>query len=66
VQKAALSRGGARARRQIPPDRRLADIDAELEQFAVDARCAPEGVGSTHPVDQVVDLAFICDRRGTV
>jgi hypothetical protein len=46
VQKAAPSRGGGPgASRQIPPDRGLADINAELEQFAMDARRAPERVG---------------------
>jgi hypothetical protein len=39
VQKAAPSWGrGLGASRQIPPNRGLADIDAELEQFAMDAR----------------------------
>jgi hypothetical protein len=42
VQKATPSRGrGLGAPRQIPPDCGLADIHAELEQFAVDARRAP-------------------------
>src|SRR5882757_6723047 len=35
---------------------RLADIDAELEQFAVDARRAPERVGQAHFPDQPTDL----------
>jgi hypothetical protein len=44
-----------------PPDHvlgnaRLADIDAELEQFAMDARCAPERVGQAHVPDQLTDL----------
>jgi hypothetical protein len=35
----------------------LADIDAQLEQLAVNARCTPTGILSAHPVDQVSDLA---------
>jgi len=43
VQKATPSRGGGLgAPWQIPPDRGLADIDAELEQFAMEARCPLE------------------------
>ena len=34
----------------------LADLDAELEQFAVDAGGAPERVGQAHPADQITDL----------
>jgi hypothetical protein len=55
VQEAAPSRGGSLgAPRQIPPARRLADIDPKLEQFASDARCAPERLGRAHPADQVL------------
>jgi hypothetical protein len=57
---------GARARRQIPPEGGLADIDAELEQFAVDARCAPEGVGSPHLVDEVMDFGIHLGSSETV
>jgi hypothetical protein len=32
--------------------RRLSDLKAELEQFAVDARCAPKRVLDAHPPDQ--------------
>lgn len=39
-----------------PPDRGLADLDAELEQFAVNAGGAPERVGLAHPADQITDL----------
>src|SRR5712691_2989203 len=31
---------------------RLSDIDAELEQFAVDPRCTPQWVGKAHVTDQ--------------
>jgi hypothetical protein len=59
VQKAAPSRGGGlRASRQIPSDRGLADINAELEQFAMDTRRAPERVGRAHPADQVADFGI--------
>jgi hypothetical protein len=42
VQKAPPSRGGTfMAPRKVSPDSALANLDAELEQFAVDARCSP-------------------------
>jgi hypothetical protein len=45
VQKAARMRGGSfPALRRMGPDCGLADLDTELEQFAVDARCTPEGL----------------------
>jgi hypothetical protein len=31
-----------------PEDRGLADLDAELEELAVNPRCAPERVGAAH------------------
>ena len=53
-QKAAPSRGGSfRAPRQIPSNRGLTDLDAEFEEFAVDARCAPERVVEARLTDQV-------------
>ncbi len=36
--------------------RRLGYVDAELKQFAVDSRCAPEWVGPAHAPDQQPDL----------
>jgi transposase InsO family protein len=42
--------------RQVSADRGLADLDAELEQFAVEAGGAPERVGQAHPADQNMDL----------
>ncbi len=36
----------------------LADIDAELEQFAMDAGCAPERVGQADLPDQPTDLQW--------
>src|SRR6266404_6265825 len=41
---------------QVLGNARLADIDAELEQFAVDAGCAPARVGKAHVPDQLTDL----------
>src|SRR5215469_6621726 len=41
-------------------DAALADVDAELEQFAMNARCTPGGILPAHPADQVPNLA--CDR----
>ena len=37
-------------------DRRLRDLDPELEQLAMDARCAPQWILHTHTPDQTVDL----------
>jgi hypothetical protein len=46
VQKAAPGRGGDFGPPwQVSPDRGLADLDAGLEQFAVDAGAPPERVG---------------------
>ena len=42
---------------------RLADVDAELEQFSVNARCAPGRILPTHPTDQIAD--FVSDGRTT-
>ena len=35
----------------------LSDVDAELEQFTVDAWCAPSGILPAHLADQISDLA---------
>ena len=37
-------------------DSGLADLDPKLEEFAVDARCAPQRVLSRHAPDQCPDL----------
>jgi len=48
--------------RRSPPPRhvlghtRLSDINAELEQFAVDPSCSPQRVGKAHVADQLTDL----------
>ena len=38
-------------------DAALSDVDAELEQFPVDAGCTPTGILPTHLADQISDLA---------
>jgi hypothetical protein len=61
-QKAAPSRGGSfRAPRQIPSNGGLTNLDDELEQFAVDARCLPEWVVEAHLTDQI---AYFVARLG--
>jgi hypothetical protein len=35
---------------------RLSDIDAELEQFSMDPRRAPQWIGNAHLVDQPADF----------
>src|SRR5882757_7967664 len=42
--------------RDVLGDRRLGDLDAELEQFAMYARCAPQPIGQAHLPDQPADL----------
>jgi hypothetical protein len=65
VQKAAPSRAGRLgAPRRIPSDCGLADIDAELEQFAMDARCAPQRIGRADPADQVTDFGIRLGSTG--
>jgi len=39
-------------------DRSLTDLDAELEQLAMDPRCTPERVGAAHLTNQVTNLAL--------
>ena len=43
-------------------DARLSDLKAELEQFAMDARRAPQRVLDTHPPDQRPQIRSICGR----
>jgi len=40
----------------------LPNVDAELEQFTVDAWCAPRWVFAAHPADQVADFT---GKRGS-
>ena len=54
---AAAGRGGDfGSPRHVSPDGGLADVNPELEQFAVDAGRTPERVGEAHPTDQITDL----------
>src|SRR6476661_9062040 len=58
VEERAPGRGGGLGPpRQISADRCLADLDAELEQLAVDAGSAPKRVCLAHLADQITDLA---------
>ena len=57
---------GALGRRgRCLPTSSLADVDAELEQFAVDARGAPERIGATHLTDQGPDFGARLGASGT-
>src|ERR1035437_4064750 len=40
----------------IPSDRRLGDLEAELEQFTMDAWCAPERVRAAHLANERAQL----------
>jgi hypothetical protein len=56
-QEAAPSRGGSvTTPSKMPADSSLAHFDAELEQFAMDARRAPERIGAAHLTDQGSDF----------
>jgi hypothetical protein len=58
-QEAAPSRGGSLGTpREVPADSSLAHVDAEFEQFAVDARHAPERIGAAHLTDQGPDFGL--------
>jgi hypothetical protein len=50
---------------QVSSNRGLADLDAELEQLAVDTGCAPERVGEAHLVDQITDFGTHLGPSGT-
>jgi hypothetical protein len=57
VQERPPSRGGHfGSPRQVSADRRLADRDPKLDQFAVDAVRTPERIGDTHLADQITDF----------
>jgi hypothetical protein len=63
---AAPSRGGSvGVPREVPSDSSLAHLDAELEQFAVDARRAPERIGAVRPTDQGLDFGARLGASGT-
>src|SRR5262249_31200106 len=42
--------------RHVFCNRGLSDIDAELEQFAMNARCSPKRVRNTHVSDELTNL----------
>src|SRR5262245_44756958 len=57
AQEGPPGRGGDLGTPRHPaPNCGLADLDAELEQFPVDARRTPQRVGPAHPADQITDL----------
>ncbi len=43
---------------------RLADLNAELENLAMDPRCTPQRVGCTHLPDQLTNLAMYFRSSG--
>src|SRR5437588_4893696 len=48
--------GRSSASQQIFGDRRLRDLDSQLEQFSVNAGCSPQGVGLAHVPNQIANL----------
>src|SRR5262245_38771456 len=56
-QEASPGRGGGLGPpRHPPPDRSLANLDPEFEQFPVNARRTPQRVGVAHAADQITDF----------
>jgi hypothetical protein len=49
--------GWLAAAHHVFADAALPDVDAEFEQFAVDAGCTPTGILTAHLADQISDLA---------
>ncbi len=45
------------AAHHIFADTALPDVDAQFEQFAVDARCTPTGILPAHLANQISDFA---------
>src|ERR1035437_9126493 len=50
----------------IPSDRRLSDLEVELEQFTVNARCAPERVRPAHLANERAQLSRDLRSANTV
>jgi hypothetical protein len=44
------------AAQHVLADTALSDVDAEFEQFAMDARCTPAGILLAHPADKISEL----------
>jgi hypothetical protein len=36
----------------------LADLDSKLEEFSVDPRCAPQGVGDAHVPNELTNIEW--------
>ena len=53
---------GSRSPRHVSPNGGLADLNTEHEQFAVNARRPPDGVGDAHLADQFPDSCSIFGR----
>ena len=56
-ERAPRLRGGIPAPQHVFADAGLPDVDAQLEQFAVDPRGAPERILSAHATDEIPDFA---------
>jgi hypothetical protein len=44
---------------QIPGHLALGHVEAQLEQFGVEARCTPGGILGSHPADQLPDFQIL-------
>ena len=65
VQEGAPSlRGWFAAAHHVFADTGLADVDAEFEQFTVDAGCTPTGILPAYLADQIANLAAMTGRPG--
>src|SRR5215469_3750425 len=57
-------RGWVAAAHLVLGDAGLADVDAEFEQFAVNARCTPSGGLAAPPADQISTLTSDAGASG--
>src|ERR1700726_1879070 len=53
------------APRHVLGDRRLRDLDPELQQFPMDPRCAPQPIGQAHLPDQAPHLNWTLGTTAT-
>jgi hypothetical protein len=60
-----IGEGAFGAPRQVPSNGGLSDLDAELEQFAVNARCAPARVVEAHLTNQIAYFVARLGASGT-